>query len=33
MSVFMGHLNHTHLVSVLIRSVVAAGSAVYLSKS
>lgn len=32
-SVFMGHLKHTQLVSVLIWSVVATGSAVYLSKT
>ena len=31
--VFMGHLKHTQLVSVLIWSVVATGSAVYLSKN
>lgn len=31
--VFMGHLKHRRLVSVLICSVVATGSAVYLSKN
>lgn len=31
--VFMGHLKHTLLVSVLIWSVVAPGSAAYLSKN
>lgn len=31
--VFMGHLKHTQLASVIIWSVVATGSAVYLSKN
>lgn len=30
---FMGHLRHTHLVSVLVWSVFAAGSVVYLSNN